>query len=98
MKSILKTMITLILGIGVYGFGHGDDDLLETAKEMIATIAAKAPLAVSLALEALRASDLPLHEGLRHEAALFGQTCASDDFKEGVAAFLERRKADFKGQ
>ena len=74
------------------------DDLLATAKEMIATIAAKAPLAVSMALEALRTSDLPLHEGLRHEAALFGQTCATDDFKEGVAAFLERRKADFKGQ
>ena len=73
-------------------------DLLETAKEIIATITAKAPLAVGMALEALRASDLPLHEGLRHEAALFGQTCATDDFKEGVAAFLERRKADFKGQ
>ena len=73
-------------------------NLLETAKEIIATIAAKAPLAVGMALEALRASDLPLHEGLRHEAALFGQTCATDDFKEGVAAFLERRKADFKGQ
>ncbi len=74
------------------------NDLLETAKEIIATITAKAPLAVGMALEALRASDLPLHEGLRHEAALFGQTCATDDFKEGVAAFLERRKADFKGQ
>ena len=74
------------------------DDLLETAKEIIATITAKAPLAVGMALEALRASDLPLHEGLRHEAALFGQTCATDDFKEGVAAFLERRKANFKGQ
>ncbi len=74
------------------------DDLLPAAKEMVATIAAKAPLAVSMALEALRASDLPLHEGLRHEAALFGQTCATDDFKEGVAAFLERRHAAFKGR
>ncbi|MFQ5570469.1 MAG: enoyl-CoA hydratase/isomerase family protein [Rhodothermales bacterium] len=73
-------------------------DLLETAREMVATIASKAPLAVSMALEALRASDLPQHEGLRHEAALFGQVCASEDFKEGVAAFLERRKATFKGQ
>lgn len=74
------------------------DALLETAKELIATIASKAPLAVSMALEALRASDLPLHEGLRHEAALFGQTCATDDFKEGVAAFLERRQAAFTGK
>ena len=73
------------------------DALLETAKEMVATIASKAPLAVGLALQALRASDLPLHEGLRHEAALFGQTCSTADFQEGVAAFLERRKAAFTG-
>ncbi len=72
--------------------------LLETAKELVATIAAKAPLAVGMALQALRASDLPQHEGLRYEAALFGQTCATADFQEGVAAFLERRKAAFKGK
>ena len=72
--------------------------LLEAAREFVATIASKAPLAVGLALQALRASDLPLHEGLRYEAALFGQSCATADFQEGVAAFLERRKADFKGQ
>ncbi len=74
------------------------DALLETAKELVATIAAKAPLAVGMALQALRASDLPQHEGLRYEAALFGQTCATADFQEGVAAFLERRKAEFKGK
>ena len=73
-------------------------ELLETAKELVATIAAKAPLAVGMALQALRASDLPQHEGLRYEAALFGQTCATADFQEGVAAFLERRKAAFKGK
>ncbi len=73
-------------------------ELLETARELVVTIAAKAPLAVGMALQALRASDLPLQEGLRYEAALFGQTCATADFQEGVAAFLERRKADFKGQ
>jgi enoyl-CoA hydratase len=73
------------------------DALLDTAKTLIATIAAKAPLAVGMALEALRTSDLPLHEGLRYEASLFGQACATADFKEGVAAFLERRKPAFKG-
>ena len=74
------------------------DELLQTTKAMLTTIMTKAPLAVGLALEALRASDLPLREGLRHEAALFGQACSSEDFQEGVAAFLERRKATFKGQ
>lgn len=73
------------------------EQVVEAAKETISTIASKAPLAISMSLEAIRASDLPLREGSRHEAALFGQTCGTEDFQEGVAAFLERRKADFKG-
>jgi len=74
------------------------DNLLPTAKDLLRTIAAKGPLAISFALEALRASDQPLREGLRHEAALFGQTCATEDATEGATAFLERREPDFKGQ
>ncbi len=74
------------------------ESLLDTAKAIVAAIAAKAPFAVSMALDALRASDLPLRQGLRYEAALFGQACGTEDFKEGVDAFLNRRKADFKGR
>ncbi|NBC16758.1 MAG: enoyl-CoA hydratase [Bacteroidetes bacterium] len=74
------------------------DELMPTAKDLLHTIAAKGPLAISFALEALRASDQPLREGLRHEAALFGQTCATEDAAEGATAFLERREPDFKGR
>ncbi len=73
------------------------DEVAAKARELVKTIAGKAPLAISLALDAIRASDLPLAEGLRHEAALFGEACATEDFKEGVDAFLNRRKAEFKG-
>ena len=74
------------------------EELLDAAKKLLQTITSKAPLAVGMALEALHASDLPLADGLRYEATLFGQCCATEDFTEGVAAFLERRKASFKGQ
>ena len=73
-------------------------ELLATARKAVLTIGSKAPIAVSLALDALRHSDLPLKQGLRLEAALFGHTAATEDFKEGVRAFLERRKPQFKGR
>ena len=74
------------------------DELIETAKKMLLTIVSKAPMAVAFALEALRASDLPLRQGLLQEAALFGKAFATEDVKEGVSAFLEKRKASFKGR
>lgn len=74
------------------------DALMDTARDMMQTILSKAPLAIAMSLDALRASDLPLKDGLRYEAALFGHACATDDAQEGAQAFLERRKADFKGR
>lgn len=72
--------------------------LLDVARELLLKVAEKAPIAIRLALDALRVSDQPLRQGLRYEAALFGQACASEDFREGTAAFLERRKASFQGR
>jgi enoyl-CoA hydratase len=73
-------------------------ELLETARALVRTIAGKAPVAVAMALQALRAADLPLPQGLNQEAALFGQCCATEDFGEGVTAFLNRRKPEFTGR
>jgi enoyl-CoA hydratase len=72
--------------------------LLDEARKMVQLIGTKAPLAVAYALEASRAAQLPLAEGQRQEAALFGHACATQDFKEGVEAFLGKRAAQFSGR
>lgn len=84
--------------IGLVNRVFSAGELIERTREMVRKMVTKAPLALATALDALRSSDLPLHEGLRYEASLFGQCCATDDFKEGVQAFLERRQPNFQGK
>lgn len=84
--------------IGLVNHVFAPEDLMEGARELMSGILTKAPRAISLTLEALSASDLPMERGLQHEAALFGQACATEDFDEGIDAFLGRRKAEFKGR
>ena len=72
--------------------------LLDEAKAYVMTIASKAPVAVAMTLQALRAADLPLPQGLQQEAALFAQCAATEDFMEGVGAFLNREAPQFQGR
>ncbi len=73
-------------------------ELMGAARKMMGTILSKAPIAVALSLKALRVADRPLAEGLDVEAGLFGEACDTEDFKEGVEAFLGKRKASFTGR
>jgi enoyl-CoA hydratase len=74
-------------------------DLLAGAKELALTIASKGQVAVRFALKALAvARESHLGEGLQEEAALFGACTESEDFHEGTAAFLQKRKPDFKNR
>lgn len=84
--------------IGLVNRVFAPEELLDGARALMQTMVSKAPIAVQLTLEALASSDLSLDTGLEQEAALFGQACGTDDFQEGVSAFLERRKAAFKGR
>jgi enoyl-CoA hydratase/carnithine racemase len=75
------------------------DNLIPRAEAILNKINANAPTAVKLAIEAAnRGLDVSLAEGLNIEASLFTQCFATEDRKEGVAAFREKRKPNFKGQ
>ncbi len=75
------------------------DQLMDRARELAGAIAQKSPVALQLIKEAVRASvRTSLDEGLRHETTFFGLAFSTEDKEEGVKAFLEKRKADFKGR
>jgi enoyl-CoA hydratase len=84
--------------VGLVNRVTGPEALLAAARDLVLTIASRAPVAVELSLQAIRGADLPAAQGLELEAALFGQVCGTDDFREGVAAFLNKRAANFSGQ
>jgi enoyl-CoA hydratase len=84
--------------IGLVNKVTSAEELLETGTALLNSILSKAPLAVSHVLEAVnRGQDAPLDDALRIEADYFGMSCATNDMKEGTAAFLERRKPEYKG-
>ena len=62
-------------------------------------LSAKAPLAVRLAKEAVQAAfETSLSEGLEIERKNFFLLFATEDMREGMRAFIEKRKAEFKGR
>jgi enoyl-CoA hydratase len=71
---------------------------LEEAKALAREIAAKPPVAVRFAKEAVnKVYELPLGEGLDYESRLFYMLFSTEDQKEGMSAFVEKRKAVWKG-
>jgi enoyl-CoA hydratase/carnithine racemase len=72
---------------------------MSRARTLASTIAAKSPIALRLIKEAIKASaETPLAEGLRLETSLISLAFASDDRREGVRAFLDKRKPAFTGR
>jgi len=75
-----------------------DAVLAERTRALARTIAGFSPVALRLAKSAVRASlEMPLEAGLQYERELFLAAFASEDRNEGIAAFLEKRNAVFRG-
>ncbi len=73
-------------------------DLMPTALRLAESIAEKGPVAARLILEAVNHGlEMALDEALRYEADLFGLACSTEDIREGLNAFLGKRKPSFKG-
>ena len=76
-----------------------DEVVVEDALALAAQVATKSPIALRLAKEAVNAAyEMSLTDALAHERRLFYLLFASEDQKEGMAAFLEKRAPDFRGR
>ncbi len=87
------------LRIGLVSRVVPQSELAAAACKIANRILRNGPLAVRSAMQAVDYGlDNGFEAGCKLEASLFGLLCATDDMREGLAAFLEKRKADFKGK
>jgi enoyl-CoA hydratase len=84
--------------IGLVNKVYPSDQLLAETEKSVRQILSFGPVAVRFALDAVNhGSEMPLADGLNYEATFFGLLASTDDLKEGMQAFLEKRPAQFKG-
>ena len=75
------------------------EQLMSEAESLARKIASRGPLAIRAAIEAVMiGSEMPQDSGMTLEATLFGLLASTDDMKEGMTAFLEKRTAEFKNR
>lgn len=85
--------------LGLANHAYPEEELFEQANKLAVKIAKKSPIAVKNALEMLQfAKPASYYEGVKAEANAFGTVFVSEDAKEGISAFIEKREPVFKGK
>ncbi|MBS4191527.1 enoyl-CoA hydratase [Bacillus sp. FJAT-49705] len=93
-----------ITGLEAVQFGlankaYPENELLENAYHMAKKIAKKSPVSIKAAIELLKyAKTDKYYDGVKREATLFGDVFVSEDGKEGITAFIEKREPNFTGK
>jgi len=84
--------------IGLVEMAVPPEELESHTMELAKNIGSRSPIALQAAKETiLAARRMPLDEGLKFERGWFSLLFSTDDMAEGVGAFLEKRKAEFRG-
>jgi enoyl-CoA hydratase len=85
--------------IGLVNRVEEPDNLMTAARELARRITANGPIAIAMALESVdRGMSTTIDDALVLESNLFGLLASTDDMREGMLAFLEKRKAAFRNR
>lgn len=85
--------------IGLANMVVPHEELLERTRTFAGRMTRNAPVALEMALKSIyQAVESPMDQAHATEATMFGLLASTDDMKEGMAAFLEKRKARFSGR